>query len=150
MNHFNFNPRRHISPQPIVLSAPAAVAAEGAPRRILVIDDDLAVCTLLTMSFQRSGYRTDVERDLHAAKRRIETETYDLIILDLNIIYGSGLDLLTHLRQTLQLATPVIVVSAMQQEATLIRSLELGADEYIHKPFSLRDLQRRIEKFFTP
>lgn len=131
-------------------SASQSGADKGAPRRLLVIDDDLAMCTMLKMLFQRRGYQIDSETDLHAAKQRVENETYDLIILDLNIIYGSGLDLLIHLRQKLGLNTPVIVVSAIQQEATLIRSLELGANDYVHKPFSPGDLLARVEAFVTP
>ncbi len=150
MNRPAFLSHPSIVSHPSDSPSPAVVAAGVSARRILVIDDDLALCTLLAMLFQRSGYHTDSERDLHAAKQRLETERYDLIILDINIIYGSGLDLLTHLRQTLQLDTPVIVVSAMQQEATLIRSLELGADEYVPKPFSPRELLGRVEKFFNP
>ncbi|HEX2906923.1 MAG TPA: response regulator transcription factor [Phototrophicaceae bacterium] len=112
--------------------------------RIFIVDDDPALSILLTTLFTKNGYQVTTARDFHTAKQQLEREAFDLILLDVNIIYGNGLDLLSYLRQSLQLATPVIVISAVHQEATLIRSLELGADDFVYKPFNPHDLVKQV------
>lgn len=113
-------------------------------KRVLIVDDDRAITALLVALFGMKGYEPLSEADVLVAKKRLQTEPFDLIILDLNLWHGNGLDLLDYLRQGLHLTVPVIILSAMHQESILIRSFELGANDYIVKPFDPADLLKRV------
>jgi DNA-binding response OmpR family regulator len=113
-------------------------------RTLLVIEDDAAIRHGVVMALRSSGYRTVEAGDGDTARRLISQATCDLVLLDLVLPGVSGLDLLTHIRRE-RPTLPVIVLTAMGDERDRIRGLELGADDYVVKPFSLRELLARVE-----
>jgi DNA-binding response OmpR family regulator len=113
--------------------------------RILVVDDDEAVRTLLTRYLEMEGFRVDQVADYGAAIAAIGdigAAQPDLILLDLTLPSGDGLDILTRLRRDSDV--PVILLTARGSEADRILGLKLGADDYVVKPFSLGELTARI------
>lgn len=115
--------------------------------RILVIEDDLAVGKVLAVTLHLAGHEVEVVRDIAAGRDRLEHEDFDVLLLDVNLPDGSGLDILRLLRQDLARDTPVLVLSALKQEDSVVRALELGANDYVTKPFGPRELLARVRRW---
>jgi two-component system KDP operon response regulator KdpE len=109
---------------------------------IMIVEDDEAISKLLVLSLNRQGYKTIVSRDMQSALRALQTHSPDLILLDLGLPDGDGKGLIKTVRASL--ATPIIIVSARSDEKEIIASLDLGADDYVTKPFSTQELLARV------
>ena len=109
---------------------------------VLVVEDDEAISNVLEIAFRQNHYRTLVTRGIKEATRCIRTYSPDVIVLDLGLPDGDGKDFLKKLRRSL--AVPVIILSARSEEREIVTSLELGADDYVTKPFSARELIARV------
>lgn len=110
---------------------------------ILLIEDDTAVATSLLDALQQSGYATTWKSSGREGVQFAQEGHPHLIILDIRLPDGSGFDFCRELRQ-LGLRQPVIMLTAQQEEIDKVLGLEMGADDYVTKPFSLRELQSRI------
>ena len=111
--------------------------------RILVIEDDPVLADGLAVGLRLNGYTIDAVATCADAVAAIETGTFDAIILDLMLPDGSGLDLLADVRQAGN-RTPVLMLTALDETADRIRGLDVGADDYIGKPFDLDELAARL------
>lgn len=109
---------------------------------ILIVEDDDAIAKLLTISLHEYGFKTKHACDLATAKRDILSYNPILIILDLGLSDGDGKSLISKIRK--QSKTPIIVLSARRDEKEIIAALDLGADDYVTKPFSTRELLARV------
>ena len=110
--------------------------------RILVVDDEPRITRLVSDYLERAGFAVTVARDGSEAIRRARTEAPDLIVLDLGLPGIDGLDVTRSLRH--DTAIPIIMLTARDDEADRIVGLELGADDYVTKPFSPRELVARV------
>jgi DNA-binding response OmpR family regulator len=110
--------------------------------RILLVDDDRELIDLLAFALKRAGLEPIAAYDAAAALRLFEERDPDLIVLDINLGASSGLEVLKELRRRAQL--PVIMLTALDSEEDKVRGLEAGADDYLTKPFSHRELIARI------
>jgi two-component system response regulator VicR len=110
--------------------------------RILLVDDDRELIDLLAFALKRAGLEPIAAHDANAALRLYEERRPDLVVLDINLGASSGLEVLKELRRRGQL--PVIMLTALDSEEDKVRGLELGADDYLTKPFSHRELIARI------
>jgi len=114
--------------------------------RALVVEDDSDIATLITHYLERDGWRCDVARDGVQGLARLGTETYGLVVLDLQLPGRDGLSVLTQIRATPRLRRlPVVVVTARGEETDRIVGLEIGADDYIVKPFSPKEFAARVK-----
>ncbi len=111
--------------------------------KILVVDDEPAVTDLLVYNLRRNGYEPSVASDGHTALSLARQSTPDLVLLDLMIPGLDGLEVCRELRKTSRV--PIIMVTALGEEVDRVVGLELGADDYICKPFSVRELLARIK-----
>src|SRR5215831_17557842 len=111
---------------------------------ILLADDDVALATFLSKSLESEGYAVHTALDEDAAVAELRRQNYKLIILDLNFGQTDGLRLLEKLRAE-GVETPVIVLSARNKISDRIQSLNLGADDYVTKPFSFQELAARAQ-----
>jgi two-component system OmpR family response regulator len=111
--------------------------------RILVVEDDDALARALSRVLTEAGYAVDVVGDGHSAQAAFATESFDLIILDLNLPGIDGLSLLKALRHD-GIASPVLVLTAKSSPGDKVRGLDLGADDYISKPFDVSELEARV------
>ena len=109
---------------------------------ILLVDDEEAVQKLLTYPLERDGYRVLVARDGAEALDRFARERVDLVVLDLMLPKLDGLDVCKRLRATS--TVPIIMLTARDDELDKVVGLELGADDYITKPFSIREFRSRV------
>ncbi len=113
--------------------------------KVLIIEDDLTIRTGLKIWLEKSGFEIIEAEDGKIALDKIKTEKYDIIILDVMLPYVDGYEILSHIRRTLTDWVPVIMLTAKSQEDDKILGLELGADDYMVKPFSNRELEARIK-----
>jgi DNA-binding response OmpR family regulator len=113
--------------------------------RILVADDEEGIRELLREQLSVSGYITDEATDGAEAIEKLEHESYDLAILDINMPKRTGLDVLKHIRDR-QLKMGVIMLTGRLGFSVGSESMLLGADEYITKPFDLEYLELAIKK----
>ncbi|WP_067933683.1 response regulator transcription factor [Alicyclobacillus kakegawensis] len=113
------------------------------PVRILVVDDEERIRRLVRMYLERSGFAVDEAADGKTALQAALSQPYALIILDLMLPEMDGRDVCTQIRQHLQ--TPIIMLTAAGDEISRIHGFELGADDYVVKPFSPRELVMRVK-----
>jgi DNA-binding response OmpR family regulator len=109
---------------------------------ILLVDDEDAVQKLLTYPLEHEGFRVLHARDGEEALRRFGAEHVDLVVLDLMLPKLDGLEVCRRLRT--QSAVPIIMLTARDDELDKIVGLEIGADDYITKPFSIREFRSRV------
>jgi DNA-binding response OmpR family regulator len=109
---------------------------------ILLVDDEDAIQQLLTYPLQRDGYRVVQARDGEEALARFAEETVDLVVLDIMLPRIDGLEVCRRLRATS--TVPIIMLTARDDELDKVLGLELGADDYITKPFSIREFRSRV------
>jgi DNA-binding response OmpR family regulator len=118
-------------------------------RRALVVEDDPDIVELLTHFLQQDGWAVDVARDGRAALERLRKGGIELLLLDLQIPLLDGLGVCSAVRADPQLqALPVVMLTARGDETDRILGLEMGADDYIVKPFSPKELLARIRALF--
>jgi two-component system, OmpR family, phosphate regulon response regulator PhoB len=112
---------------------------------VLVVDDDPDVCDLVTYKLEQSGFDVRRASDGDAALREVAGKVPDLVLLDIMMPGISGLEVLQRWRaDAATAAMPVILLTAKAQENDVERGFELGADDYVVKPFSPRELVRRV------
>lgn len=111
--------------------------------RVLVVEDDAKLLESIRKGLKESGFGADGAADGREGLRRILEDDYDAVILDLMLPGLSGLDVLRELRSRHR-ATPVLVLSARSAVEDRVQGLDLGADDYLAKPFSFRELLARL------
>ena len=112
--------------------------------KILIVEDEPALRELIQRSLEKERYITEVAPDYDNAIEKVEVYDYDCILLDIMLPGGNGLDLLKHLKD-LRKKENVIVISAKDSLEDKILGLELGADDYLPKPFHLAELNARVK-----
>ena len=117
--------------------------AEMAKKTILVVDDEKPIVDILTYNLQKEGYSTLEANDGEEAIKIATEKKPDLILLDIMLPKVDGLTVCKKLRHTLNV--PILILSAKDEEIDKILGLELGADDYIIKPFSVRELMARVK-----
>jgi len=115
----------------------------GGTTRILVVEDEYAIAVGLRDDLEAEGYQVDVAADGIEGERAARDGGYDLILLDLMLPKKDGFAVCRALRAS-GVRTPIIVLTARAQEADKVLGLELGADDYVTKPFSSRELRARV------
>jgi two-component system phosphate regulon response regulator OmpR len=121
---------------------PALDLAPGGQPHVLVVDDDRRLRDLLTRYLSENGFRVTAAEDAQAARARLKSFDFDLIILDVMMPGESGLSLIQNLR--LESRVPVLMLTARNDAVDRIAGLEGGADDYLGKPFEPRELVLRI------
>src|SRR5213080_3117321 len=109
---------------------------------ILLVDDEDSVQKLLTYPLERDGFRVVSARDGEEALRRFAAEPVDLVVLDIMLPKLDGLEVCKRLRA--ESSVPIIMLTARDDEFDTVLGLELGADDYITKPFSIREFRSRV------
>jgi DNA-binding response OmpR family regulator len=117
--------------------------ADRAPR-ILLVDDEQPIQTLLSFPLQRDGYEVVQASDGREALARFSEQQFDLVVLDLMLPRMDGLEVCKRLRAKGS-TVPIIMLTAKSEEIDKVLGLELGADDYITKPFSMREFRSRVK-----
>jgi len=115
--------------------------------RVLVVEDEEALALGMRDALQHAGFQVQVVHDGTTGLERIKAEEPDLVVLDLMLPGMSGLEILAQLRKERR-DVRVVIVTALASESDLLKGFELGADDYVKKPFSPRELVARVEAQF--
>ncbi len=111
--------------------------------RILLVEDDADLADAVRRNLERSGFTVDLARDLADARASVETQDYGVVVLDLTLPDGDGLDLLRGMRRRHD-TTPVLILTARDAVEERVCGLEAGADDYLVKPFAHAELVARL------
>ena len=114
----------------------------GPQHSILIVDDDHSMRTMLIEYLAGHGFRADGAASAGEAMSAFAAKSYDLVLLDLGLPDGDGTELASRWRE--QTPVPIVYITGRHEEADLVMGLELGADDYITKPFSLREVLARM------
>ncbi|WP_026906432.1 response regulator transcription factor [Paucisalibacillus globulus] len=112
--------------------------------KVLIVDDEQSIVTLLKYNLEKANFITDVAFDGLEAIRKADSNSYDFIILDLMLPEMDGIEVCKHLRRN-QIDTPVLMLTARDEEFDKVLGLEIGADDYLTKPFSPKEVIARIK-----
>lgn len=113
-------------------------------QKILIVDDEKPIVTLLKYNLEKAGFTTEEAYDGLEAVKKGETNGYDLIVLDLMLPEMDGIEVCKHLRNN-KIETPILMLTAKDEEFDKVLGLELGADDYLTKPFSPKEVIARIK-----
>ena len=113
-------------------------------KRVLIVEDDLHIAELLRLHLRDEGYAVEHAADGHAGLRELERGSWDALVLDLMLPGIDGLEICRRARAMARY-TPIIIISARSSEVHRILGLELGADDYLSKPFSVLELVARVK-----
>lgn len=114
--------------------------------KILIIEDDPQITKILKLNLKLSGYETENATTFQEAWSKINSEHFDLLLMDIGLPDGSGLDLCQRVREAGN-EVPIVFLSARTDEATVVKGIKNGADDYLRKPFGLEELKVRVSKF---
>ncbi len=112
-------------------------------KKILVVDDEKPIADILKFNLEKEGYDVVVAYDGQEAVNKAYKEKVDLVLLDIMLPKKDGFQVLKEIRKELE--TPVLMLTAKEEEVDKVLGLELGADDYITKPFSIRELIARVK-----
>jgi two-component system alkaline phosphatase synthesis response regulator PhoP len=113
-------------------------------KRILIVEDEPSIAMVLEDDLRREGYHTETAADGNTAARRAISERFDLILLDVMLPGKDGFEVCREVRRA-GVDTPIILLTARTQEAEKVLGLELGADDYVTKPYGARELRARVK-----
>lgn len=114
--------------------------------KVLVVDDEVSITDICRIYLEREGYEVFIANDGKEALEKIGKNNFDLLILDLMLPFYTGEEITKIVRQTSTI--PIIMLTAKQSEENKIEGLNIGADDYITKPFSLKELVTRVNTLF--
>lgn len=115
--------------------------------KVLIVEDEKELNTTLTAYLQKEGYVVESVFDYESALFKIADYTYDCVLIDISLPKGNGLDLVRQLKYD-QSNSGIIIISAKNSDDDKISGLDLGADDYLAKPFNLAELNARIKALF--
>ena len=117
--------------------------------KILVAEDEPMLLKTIELKLKKEVYEVIATGDGRDAIARIEKDNPDLVISDIMMPYASGLEVVSLVKQPGRKTIPIIILSAMEQEKIVMEAFELGADDYITKPFSLNELSIRVKRLMS-
>lgn len=112
-------------------------------RNILMVEDDSTIAFAVKYAVEQEGFNLDIAENLENGRKIVNSKEYDLILLDVMLPDGNGYEFLEQLREHDE-DTPVIFLTACDEEVNIVMGLDIGADDYITKPFRVRELISRI------
>ena len=111
--------------------------------KILIVEDDKNITNTLTYYLQNEGFKIETAKNKNEGIEKIKEKTYNLILLDITLPDGNGYEIYHELKK--EKNTPVIFLTALDEEKDIVNGLDIGADDYITKPFHTRELLSRIK-----
>lgn len=109
-------------------------------------DDDDLLASLLSFRLKKGGYKVHHTSNGKEVKEYLETHEPDIIVSDIMMPYFSGIELINYVRNELSLNTPIIIISSAGNEENVLSAFEMGANDFISKPFSPTELLVRLER----
>ena len=117
--------------------------------RVLIVDDEPNIVTSLQFLMKKSGFETAVARDGNDALAQVERFSPDLVLLDANLPHRDGFEVCQTLRASGWSQLKIVMLTAKGRETEITKGLEVGADAYVTKPFSTRDLVEKVQQMLA-
>jgi len=114
--------------------------------KILICEDEEIMLTALEFRLRKQGYKVILAEDGKEAKEKIINEAPDFIVADIMMPYVNGLELISFVRKEQKSKLPIIIISALDKDETVLEAFRLGADDFITKPFKPNELILRIKR----
>jgi two-component system, OmpR family, response regulator VicR len=118
-------------------------------KKIVLAEDNSTLSLLLKFRLEKEGYELFIAKDGKEALNMIENQTPDIILTDIMMPFVSGLEVISHVRLKLDLDSPIIVFSSAGQEEMVLKAFNLGANDFMGKPFSPNELVIRIKRLLN-
>ena len=118
--------------------------------KILVCEDNFVMLKTIEHKLVKEGYEVELAPDGQVALEKLKANQYDMVVTDLLMPYSNGLEIIDFIRNQQKLKIPIIVLSKVGMEKTVIQAFDLGTDDYIVKPFSPNELSMRIKRLINP
>jgi len=115
--------------------------------KILIAEDDQLMIKMLEFRLKKDGHEVIITHDGREAVKKLDDFQPDLVITDIMMPYLSGLEVVSAVKKRYPTGTPVIILSGMGQENVVLEAFQLGADDYMTKPFSPNELSVRVHRF---
>lgn len=115
-------------------------------QKVLFAEDDKTLSLLLKFRLEKEGFETYMAADGNEAKTLIEANNPDIILTDIMMPFSSGLEVISYVREELKRDTPIVVFSSAGQEEMVLKAFNLGANDFMSKPFSPNELIIRIKR----
>lgn len=115
-------------------------------QKVLFAEDDKTLSLLLKFRLEKEGYETFMAADGNEAKNLIKANNPDIILTDIMMPFSSGLEVISYVRDELKRETPIVVFSSAGQEEMVLKAFNLGANDFMSKPFSPNELIIRIKR----
>lgn len=115
-------------------------------KKVLIAEDETMVLLSIQKQLSKDGYETVIAKDGREALQLIEQDNFDIIITDILMPFTSGLELISIVKSDPGKNIPILVLSALGQESTVLESFQLGADDFLTKPFNAVELTMRVKK----
>lgn len=109
---------------------------------VLMIEDDSTIAFGVKYALEQEGFNIDICKDLESGRQNINNKEYNIILLDVMLPDGNGYEFCKEIRQTLD--TPIIFLTACDEEVNIVTGLDIGGDDYVTKPFRVRELISRM------
>ena len=116
--------------------------------KILICEDEEIMLTALEFRLRKQGFEVLLAENGKIALEKIKAEEPDLVVADIMMPFVSGLELIEFIRKDMRNALPIIIISALEHEETVLKAFRLGATDFITKPFKPNELVLRIKKIF--
>jgi DNA-binding response OmpR family regulator len=113
--------------------------------KVLIVEDDMQIAKSLTMNLQFSGYEVHSAQNFQSGWKKFSEQDLDLLLLDINLPDGTGLDFCKRVREAGS-DVPILFLSARTDEETVVEGMNIGADDYLRKPFGTEELKVRMKK----
>lgn len=113
-------------------------------KKILICEDEEILLTALKFRLQKQGYELFLSADMEEAKALAKKEKPDVVVTDIELPKATGLDLINYLRNDLQVDTPVILITPLESEDSILKAMDAGASDFVTKPFKPVELVVRI------
>lgn len=117
--------------------------------KVLICEDEEMILKMVEFKMTREGYNVTVARNGKEAAAIVQDSEFDLIITDVLMPYMTGLELINLIREKLHKTTPIIVLSKIGLEDTVLKAFKMGADDYVVKPFSPSELSIRAKRLLN-
>ena len=114
--------------------------------KILICEDEEIMLTALEFRLRKQGYEVIIAEDGKEARERIDNDSPDFIVADIMMPYVTGLELVTYVRKEKNSPIPIIIISALDNDETVLEAFRLGANDFIAKPFKPNELILRIKR----
>ena len=114
--------------------------------KILICEDEEIMLTALEFRLRKQGFEVILAKDGRQAIQKVQEESPDVLVADIMMPYVTGLELITFIREEMQSALPVIIISALENDEVVLEAFRLGATDFITKPFKPNELILRIKK----